>query len=249
MIYNNKMNNAFMNLVLENNCECTEEILRIIIKRNDLVVKSVRTQKMFQGFGRSVCLDIYAEDNENRRYNIEIQRSNEGANPKRARFHTGMIDTHALKAGQDFNELPDCYVIFITLNDVLGLGKAIYTIHKYIDDDLKPFNDGSHTIYINTSADDDGSEIWKLIHDLRCENPDEMYLPQLATRVKFLKEQEEGVVIMDDYFEELQAKAIAKEKKSIIKKLLRLGKMQLEDIATCFEMPLERVQAIAKTVK
>ena len=250
------MNNAFMNLVLENNCECTEEILRIIINRDDLFVKSVRTQKMFQGFERSVCLDVYAEDSEHSRYNIEIQRSNEGANPKRARFHTGMIDAHSLKAGQNFNELPNCYVIFITLNDVLGLGKAIYTIHKYIDDELSLFDDGSHTIYINTSAKNDNSEIWKLIHDLRCENPDEMYLPQLSARVKFLKGQEKGSVIVGDYFEELQAKAVAQavanterqQAENIVKNLLLIGKLTLEEIAKGCGLTVERVQAIAKTL-
>ena len=55
-----------------------------------------------------------------------------------------MIDVHSLKAGQDFKELPEVYVIFITLNDVLGLNQTIYTIHKYIDGILKPFEDGSH---------------------------------------------------------------------------------------------------------
>ena len=55
------------------------------------------------------------------------------------------------------------------------MNQTIYTIHKYIDGSLEPFNDGSHLIYINGSAQDDGTEIWKLIHDLRCTNADEMF--------------------------------------------------------------------------
>jgi len=46
------MNNAFMNLALEDNIPCVEEILRVILKKADLIVKSVRTQKFFQGFKR-----------------------------------------------------------------------------------------------------------------------------------------------------------------------------------------------------
>ncbi len=50
---------------------------------------------MFQGFNRSIYLDVYAEDSKGVRYNIEIQRSDEGADPRRTRFHTGMIDVHS----------------------------------------------------------------------------------------------------------------------------------------------------------
>ena len=188
------MDNAFMNLVLEDNIPCTEEILKVILGKDDISVKSVRTQKMFQGFSRSVYLDVYAEDSKGVIYNIEIQQADDGADARRTRFHTGMIDVHALKAGQDFRELPEVYVIFITRNDVLGLNQAIYTIHKYIDGALKRFDDGAHVIYINGSAEDDGTEIWKLIHDLRSTEAKDMYLPKLSERVRFFKEDEEGEI-------------------------------------------------------
>ena len=55
---------------------------------------------MLKGFSRSVCLDVYAEDGAGNRYNIEIQQASEGADPRRPRFHGGMMDTRALKAGQ-----------------------------------------------------------------------------------------------------------------------------------------------------
>ena len=246
------MNNAFMNLALEDNIPCVEEVLRVILGKSDLEVKTARTQKMFQGFRRSIYLDIYVEDSKGTQYNIEIQQSNEGADPRRVRFHMGMIDVHSLKAGQDFRELPECYVIFITQEDVLGRGKTIYTIHKYIDDDLEAFNDGSHTIYINGSAEDDGTEIWKLIHDFNCTKAEEMYLPKLSARVKFLKEDEEGVSIVSDYFEERQAKAVEeaqkREKESLVLKLLEMGKLTLDEIAVCTGLTLKRVQMLAKTL-
>ena len=260
------MNNAFMNLVLENNTDCAEEILRVILNKNDLVVKKVQTQRMFQGFDRSIYLDILAEDSKGVLYNIEIQRADEGANPRRARFHTGMIDVHSLKAGQDFNKLPEVYVIFITLNDVLKLNRAIYTIHKYIDGELTPFEDGSHLIYINCSAEDDGSEICKLIHDLRCKEAGEMYFPRLAARVKFLKEAEGGVINVEDYFGELQKKAIEKavakvekklqeaenkaqkDKENLVFTLINIGKLTLEEIAKCSGLSLEKVQMLANTL-
>ena len=55
------MNNDFMNLALEDNIPCVEEILRVILCKPDLIVKTVRTQKFFQGFKRSVYLDKIAD--------------------------------------------------------------------------------------------------------------------------------------------------------------------------------------------
>ena len=250
------MDNAFMNLVLEDNIPCTEEILKVILGKDDISVKSVRTQKMFQGFSRSVYLDVYAEDSKGVIYNIEIQQADDGADARRTRFHTGMIDVHALKAGQDFRELPEVYVIFITRNDVLGLNQAIYTIHKYIDGALKRFDDGAHVIYINGSAEDDGTEIWKLIHDLRSTEAKDMYLPKLSERVRFFKEDEEGEIKMSNYFDERQEKAVAKavekaQKKSSEKtalSLIELGKLTLDEIAKCTGLTLRRVQMLAKTL-
>lgn len=245
------MNNAFMNLALENNIACVEEMLHVILGKSDLTVKKVQTQRMFQGFSRSIYLDVFAEDSKGVLYNIEIQQTDEGADPRRTRFHTGMIDVHSLKAGQDFKELPEVYVIFITLNDILKLNQTIYTIHKYVDGSLKPFDDGSHLIYINGSAEDDGTEIWKLVHDLRCSKADEMYFQRLATRIKFLKEDDEGIMTVSNYFEEREAKAAKeaanKEKESIALKFLELGKLTLEEIAKCSGLTLKRVEMLAKT--
>ena len=143
-------------------------------------------------------------------------------------------------------------MIFITQEDVLKRGRTIYTIHKYIDEDLEAFDDGSHTIYINGAAHDDGTELWKLIHDLHCTNAEDMYFPRLSARVQYLKEDDEGMAEVSNYFEELQAKAAMeaekKAKESLVLNLIGLGKLTLEEIAKCSGLTLKRVQVLAKTL-
>lgn len=51
---------------------------------------------------------------------IEIQRADKGADPKRARYHSSILDAHLLRPNDDFKDLPETYVIFITGNDVIG---------------------------------------------------------------------------------------------------------------------------------
>ena len=135
--------------------EATEFLLRILLNCDDLSVKKVTTQKEKRNlFGRSVKLDILAEDLSGKLYNVEVQRANEGASPKRVRYNQAMLDSHMLKKNEDFNKLPETYIIFITENDYYGLGQPFYKIKKIVelattDCIYLPFDDSCNIIYVN----------------------------------------------------------------------------------------------------
>lgn len=193
---------------MHGNIPCVQKIISLILGRDDLSITRVETQKEFRGLKRSLRLDVYAVDDKGTIYNIEIQVSDEGANPKRARFHASMLNIYHLDKGQDFDKLPEVYIIFITLNDVLGKGRAVYTINTYIDGTNERFDDEQHIVYVNCAAEDDGSEVWKLIHDMTCVNPDEMLVPELADRVGFFKSTQKGKRKMSQLFREIFADVI-----------------------------------------
>ena len=70
------MDDRFMQACFQNNAECVELVLRIILGKPDLVVKSVTTQKTLTNLsGHDIRLDVFAVDSENRPYDIEIQRN------------------------------------------------------------------------------------------------------------------------------------------------------------------------------
>lgn len=46
--------------------------------------------------GRSIRLDIYAEDSDGKVYNIEVQNDDAEADIRRAGFHGSMLDTSAV---------------------------------------------------------------------------------------------------------------------------------------------------------
>ena len=94
-----------MNLVFEGNHRVTELLLNVILERDDMKVFTVRTQQEFRSpfeGGRSVRLDIYAEDSNGKFYDIEVQQANEGTDPRRARFNSGRIDSTMLMTSQAF---------------------------------------------------------------------------------------------------------------------------------------------------
>lgn len=84
------------------------------ILKEEIQVLDQTLQKDFKNLqGQSAILDCLARDNQNRRMNVEIQKEKEGASPKRARYHSGLIDMNTLEPGQDFGELPENYVTII----------------------------------------------------------------------------------------------------------------------------------------
>ena len=59
-------------------------------------------------------------NSEGHHYDIEVQRQDRGAGERRARFNSSLLDAKLLRTGQNPDEIPDFYVIFITENDRIG---------------------------------------------------------------------------------------------------------------------------------
>lgn len=242
------LDDNLMTLVFDRNIEATELLLNVILRRNDLRVLDVVAQREYKNpmpGGRSITIDIYAVDGNDKVYDIEVQRASEGADVHRARFHSSMIDTKMLKVGQEFKEIHDSYVIFITANDVIGAGCSLYHVNRMIEETGTYFNDGSHIIYVNGSYKDDNDPVGKLMHDFRCLSSVDMFYPILAKQVKYFKETEGGQEIMCQVFEDLAEKRITEEKKAFARRLIARGKQTLEEIAEDAELPIEVVRDLA----
>ena len=92
------MDDTFMTQVFSGDLECTKELLETILKRKDLtVIKSVTLLTNGNLFGRSVRLDIYANDAEGKQYDIEVQQNDSGAVPERARLNSSLFDARLTK--------------------------------------------------------------------------------------------------------------------------------------------------------
>ncbi len=228
----------------------TEFLLWILLDRTDLTVKQSLTQKEKHNiFGRSVRLDIFAVDTEGKQYNIEIQRADKGASEKRARYNLSMIDSHSLKKNDDFEALPETYIIFITENDIYKKGKPIYKIKQIIEDnDDLDFDDGTHKIYVNGAYNGEDAIGW-LMHDFRESNADKMHYAEIAESVRFHKQEDGEVSTVCRAFEEYGKEREAKGKLEVAKKLIQKNKLPLEDITEAADLPLKQIQQLAEQLK
>ena len=142
-----------------------------------------------------------------------------------------------------------CYVVFICEEDVLKNGKMLDHIQRYREDG-NVFKDKLHIIYLNASMQDD-TPLGKLMHDMLCNDPDDMYYEVLRKRVSYFKRQEGGKRTMCEALEELVNEAKKEgedigEKRGEIKKLMKIllkkfPNKNLEWIKDCSQTQLEKI--------
>lgn len=243
----------FMRCLFKDNIPLAQLVLRILTGKPDLVITECQTQKDMKRLAgaRSICLDAYGTDSTGKKYDLEIQRADKGADPHRARYHSSVMDVENLNAGQDFNELPDTYTIFIIEKDFFGKGEPAYPVERMNLLVGKPFEDGEHILYVNGEYRGE-SDIGKLMHDFSCTNAGDMSFELIAERTRYLKENPKGVSEMCQVIEDMRkeerekatVEATQAEKKMTVLRMLRAGKYALEEIAGIAGLSLNEVQKL-----
>jgi predicted transposase/invertase (TIGR01784 family) len=120
---------------------------------------------------KGVRLDIYAQDEEQTCYNVEMQAASTPHLGKRSRYYHGQMDMDLLLSGRDYEDLPPAYVIFICDFDPFGDKKYKYTFCNICEEE---------------SAVDLGDERYTIFLSTRGENPQEVS-ESLVNFLKFVK--------------------------------------------------------------
>lgn len=131
----------------EDNCKgLLERVLEIQIDRVDVSKeKSIVYHPEYKG----VRLDVYAKDEKQTRYNVEMQVERKPALGKRSRYYQSQMDMEMLLTGEDYTELPNTYVIFICDFDPFGDGLYRYSTGMVCEETGKSVSDGVKTVYLN----------------------------------------------------------------------------------------------------
>lgn len=242
------IDDIFMSKVFEDRA-CAEVLLRAILKKNDLKVKNVNVQYDIKNLqGRSVRLDILAEDEIGKIYDIEVQRSNTGADAKRARYNSSLLDANITEPGDTYKKLAETYVIFITESDVFKAGKAVYHIDRVIRETKKIFEDEAHIIYVN-SQKQNNTTLGRIMHDFYCKDAKDVKNKTLKNRIKFFKEDKEGVTIMantiDKFRLECEIAGMKKQSIETARKMIKAGRFsnaEIADFANLTEVDVESLK-------
>lgn len=236
------LSNAFLFAAALEDEETCQQVLEIILGFPVSKVK-VRAEHtlLFSSDFRSIRLDIYASDEMQVMYNIEMQNSDEKNIAKRSRYHQAEMDVMSLKPGEDFNDLKPSYVVFICTFDPFGYGLYRYTFEqKCLERNLK-LNDGTTKIFLNTRGKNADEVPKALIHFLKyVEQSTDEYVASIEdeavekihNKVKQLKEWREleaSYMYFEELLEERQKEGKAEAKQEALLLILsQKGKVSPE---------------------
>ena len=234
------IDDTFMRMIFRDH-QCVELLMKLIFGEQ-FSLKRFETQEDHKQVGsRSVELDIVVYTHEGAVIGIEVETSKDNASPIRARYHASILDCDLSYPGEKWSHFPEMYVVFICEEDVLKNGKMLDHIQRYREDG-NVFGDKLHIIYLNASMQDE-TALGKLMHDMLCNDPNDMYYEVLRKRVSYFKKQEGGKKTMCEALEELVNEA---KNEGEIKKLMKLllkkfPNKNFEWVKECNKTQLEKI--------
>ena len=103
---------------------------------------------------KGIIMDVYLKD-EDKVINVEMQTSNHGDLPHRARYYQAAADIDTTPKGSEYSDLKQNYVIFICTFDPFHRGKPFYTFQNYCLEDDEPIflEEGTTKLFLNTAAE------------------------------------------------------------------------------------------------
>lgn len=125
-----------------NNCR---DLLRAILPIN--TQKDIRDQHDQRG----VRLDVFAEDENERVYDVEMQVTQQKDLGERIRYYQSKIDMDSLTIGNKYEKIKESYVIFLCPFDPIGIQLRRYTLELHINE--KPsikFATGAKVLLLNS---------------------------------------------------------------------------------------------------
>ena len=197
--------------VLADDIGVCQEMLRIILEDEKLIVKDVIVQSSKRNlYGRSVRLDALCILGNGKKCNVEVQRSNKDHHLKRVRFNASSITVRDSQTGEKFEKTIDLIVVYISEFDIFKCGRVIYHVDSVIRETQEKVDDGLERVFVNTVVKD-GTTISEYMDCFLQKEIDNAKFPKLTNRVHYLKHEEGGVnavcEIMRKYSEEVAEKA------------------------------------------
>ena len=181
------MDDVLMVKCFEDNPKCAELLLQLIFKKSGFRVDRVKA--MWQE--SSAGLDILATNNGEWSYKIRVFRDDTADRKQKKGTELFQSEFSAAQAGTDQN-IAGHYTVYIVEHGVerKALAHSGIILDGGTTDAWWGFR--LNTIYVNGDRKN-RSPLGKLMYDFSCTDPSYMNYPQLADRVRYFKENRQGV--------------------------------------------------------
>ena len=189
-------NYMFGAVMMENdNCrQLLERVLEMPISRVEVIKEK---SMIYHPECKGVRLDVYAKDEKNTHYDVEMQLLKRDALPKRSRYYHSQMDMELLASGERYDKLPNTYVIFICDFDLFSDGKYRYRFQNVCRETGRKLGDGAETTFLSTrgkNPDEVSEELVSFLEFVRMgqdgnlEEFGDMYVTRLQDSIRQIKE-------------------------------------------------------------
>ncbi len=172
-----------------------ERVLQIKINHVEVSLeKSIVYHPEYKG----VRLDVYAKDEKNTRYNVEMQVLRRAALGKRSRYYQSQMDMEILLAGSECEDLPNSYVIFVCDFDPFEKKKYVYTFQtRCKESEDTQLEDGRNILFLSTHGENEAEVPKELVSFLKFVKADlqgseedfhDTYVEKLQEFIRHVKE-------------------------------------------------------------
>ena len=141
--------------VMQDPANCGPFLQRLFPEREIRELKVIEPEKTVEGAigSKSVRFDVFVKDETECAYTIEMQVLNRGNIQKRSRYYASMMDENTLRYGQEYDQLPPQYIIFICPFDLFGYGLHRYSFRNMcIEIPGLKLRDKTEKIFLNTKS-------------------------------------------------------------------------------------------------
>ena len=243
-------NNFIFYKVMHNNPEICKELLEILLEMKLDRIEMRQEEEVEIDYGKKgIRMDVYAYGVD-KAFNIELQTSDTGELPERARYYQGVLDVDQLNKGVEYNELRTSYVIFICIPDIFKKGLGKYSFENICKENSEVvLNDRAYKYFFiaknyDKILNEDQKDFLRLVLSNECSSGFSNKISKMVEAAKhntqWRKQFMEFERQMAYSFREGKAEGKAEAKEEVVVEMLKKD-ISPELIAECVKLPLEKV--------
>lgn len=247
-------NNFIFYKVMHNNPEVCKELLEILLEMKLDRIEMRQEEEVEIDYGKKgIRMDVYAYGVD-KAFNIELQTSDTGELPERARYYQGVLDVDQLNKGVEYSELKTSYVIFICIPDIFKKGLGKYSFENICKENSEVvLNDRAYKYFFiaknyDKILNEDQKDFLRLVLSNECSSGFSNKISKMVEAAKhntqwrkqFMEFERQMAYSFREGKAEGLAEGKAEAKEEVVVEMLKKD-ISPELIAECVKLPLEKV--------
>lgn len=232
--------------VLADDIPFCQEMLRILLEDENLIVKDVIVQSSQRNlYGRSVRLDALCILGNGKKCNVEVQRSDNDDHVRRVRFNASSIAVKDSQKNEKFEQIEDIIVVYISQFDIFKANHVLYHVDSTIRETGHRIDDGLYRVFVNTEVKD-GTTISEYMECFLKKEVHNSKFPEFTDRMNILKHEERGLNAVCEVMERYEQKAAKKSVDMFEDALIMLNDGKTPEEIVLMDIPKEIVDRAVK---